>query len=84
MKKQLGSPGNRKMYNTDTAKAVFNRSGGRGEGRFYETLYKTKRGDYFIHGKGGVLTRWNGGEDLIEIEGKALKHWLSCPETEAG
>ena len=76
MMKQLGKPENRKMYNTATAQKVASVHGGCGETRFYEVLYKTKRGDFFIHGKGGVLTKWKGKENLMEIEGRALNHWL--------
>jgi len=75
MMKQLGKPGNRKMYNTETAEAVAYRYGGSGEKRYHEVLYKTKREDYFIHGKGGTLTKWNGAENLCEISGDALRYW---------
>ena len=74
MKKLLGKP--RKMYNTDTASIVGMRRGGSGESKFKEILYQTTRGDYFIHGNGGELTKWARGENLVEISGEALKYWL--------
>ena len=77
MMKQLGKPNHRKMYNTDTADYIAYRKGGAGDSMYYESLYETKRGDFFIHGRGGNLTRWNGTENIIEISGDALKHWLA-------
>jgi hypothetical protein len=77
MMKQLGKQNNRKMYNTATADYMAYRKGGTGDSTYYEILYKTNRGDFFINGRGGKLTRWNGVENIIEISGDALKHWLT-------
>jgi len=78
MKKQIGKPGQRKMYNTATATpiATIEDTKSIDQFRYKETLYKTERGDYFLHGKGGALTKWEGREDIHAIEGEALKFWL--------
>lgn len=66
----------KKMYNTDNATLIKTVTKGSGKNRFRESLYLSPRGDYFLHGKGGPLTRWSGGEDLVVISAFTLKLWL--------
>ena len=50
-----------KMYNTATATEIGYYSNNLGVGDFNnveETLYKTAKGAYFLHGKGGPATGW--------------------------
>jgi hypothetical protein len=76
MKKQLGKPGNRKMFNTNTGEKLMEVRSGSGKSRYLEALYKTSKGDYFIHGRGGPLTRWNDREDIIEVSMRQANFWL--------
>lgn len=76
MKKQLGKTNNRKMFNTETGIVRGRSRGGSGERKYSETLYRTNRFDYFLHGKGGKLTRWEGKEDIVELTDKQATFWL--------
>ena len=64
-----------KMYNVSTAILMGRVSQGTGDNKFKETLYQTPGGDYFLHGRGGDLTRWEGKEDLIAITPLTAKNW---------
>lgn len=75
MKKILGKTGSRKQFNSDTAEVMASITRGTGPRKTRETLYKTPRGDFFIMGHGGPLTRWGGRTNIIEIEGAALEFW---------
>lgn len=75
MKVSLGKPGSRKMYNTATATKLASFIGGVGDRRVVEDLYQSPRGDFFLHGRGGILTKWAGRERLEEISGAAMEHW---------
>ena len=78
--------GVRKSFNTRTAEEVVKTSGysinfkgkkiEKGPWRFHETLYRTPTGEYFIHGFGGICTRWNGGEDIAILDEQSLNHWM--------
>ena len=48
------------MYNTETAQEVCSEGfGNNTDGRYWcETLYVTKKGQYFQHGEGGGLSRY--------------------------
>lgn len=65
------------MFNTSTAKPLGKQFGGSGEKRYREVLYQTPKGYFFIHGKGGPLTKWKGKENIVEINGEALKFFIS-------
>lgn len=62
---------NGKRYNTETAEEISSKTGGGNPsnfGYFEESLYKTKRGNYFLHGRGGPSSKYaennpNGGTD---------------------
>lgn len=75
---------NGKRYNTETAVEISSYSrGSRGDfSRIEESLYKTRRGAYFLAGEGGPMSKyaracgqnqWTGGEGiqvLTEIEAR--------------
>lgn len=68
-----------KMYNTDTAELLgsYENECCYNDFRYIkETLYRTKKGRYFLHGRGGAATRysqkcgdncWCNGEDIVPI-----------------
>lgn len=77
-----------KLYNTETALELAEYWNGVGLGDFnycLEILYKTAKGNYFLYGKGGPLTRysvrsartWSGGEEIIEYSRVEALEWLS-------
>jgi len=68
---------NRKQFNTKTATPLGKARGGRGEFRFNETLYVSPKGDFYLHGKGGTATRWNGGENVIELLPEVKNVWVA-------
>lgn len=84
MKKMMGG----KTYNTETAEEIATWSNSYYRSDFHycqETMYKTKRGAYFIHGKGGPLSQyrqpsggrgWTGGEDILIMDKEAAFNWL--------
>ena len=49
-----------------------------------EELYRTARGNWFIHGRGGAMTRWSqpvgdmtgGGEGILPLDPEGAKAWL--------
>jgi len=78
-----------KTYNTETATLVAFRDNGCSITNFYycgESLYRTPRGIYFLHGKGGPMSRytrttdsgrsWIGGEKIIPISETEAQKWL--------
>lgn len=73
MKKIMGIP--RRMFNTRTSTLLATVKNGQKQERYTERLYYTQRGEYFIHGWGGILTKYNGGEDLRELSKSALDYW---------
>jgi hypothetical protein len=51
-----------KMYNTETAEEIADWDNGLNRsdfGRTQETLYRTKKGAWFLCGRGGALSRWS-------------------------
>lgn len=78
-----------KIYNTETAHAIADHDNGRPLSDFNsacETLYRTTRGRWFLHGKGGAMTRWRsssgdmwaGGEGILPITEAEAIAW--CEE----
>lgn len=78
---------NGRRYNTQTAK----RLGTHGDylpgdvNSSQETLYRTKSGEYFIHGEGGANTRyakaaggggWTDGEHIAPISAENARQWV--------
>ena len=77
---------NGNMYTTETAEAVGIWSNDRATNDFnyvVETLYRTKRGAYFIHGKGGPMTRYaesvgdmyGAGEAIRPVDEAGAREW---------
>ena len=75
-----------KTYNTETATelGVWGNDYGTTDFRWCdETLYRTKKGAYFLFGEGGAMSRyagrygdmWGDGEELIPLEEKEAKEW---------
>lgn len=63
-----------KQYNTRTAIPIA--EVGLFEGLGFETLCKTRRGDFFIYGSGPISSRWKGREDIIAVDLPAAAYWL--------
>jgi len=81
---------NGKLYNTESAKKLGYWSNGISRSDFQfceETLYKTRSGQYFLHGEGGPMTKyavscgqnsWSGGEHIEPINEDTARKW--CEE----
>jgi len=85
-----------KLYNTETAELVHKWENGEfiNDFRYYkESLYKTKKGAYFISGKGGAMSKYRrscgnnnmcGGSDIRVVSKDEAIEWLETHEgTEA-
>lgn len=78
----------RKRYDTETAKEIASWDNGLGYSDFgwcKETLYKTKKGSYFIAGEGGAKTGyaqpcgnncWGSGERIVPCTSEEALEWL--------
>jgi hypothetical protein len=76
-----------KRYDTDTAQRIAGAESSCNPGDFRyweETLYRTKRGAYFIHGEGGAMSRWSrpvgsngqtGGEGIEVLTEDEARQW---------
>lgn len=75
-----------KQYNTDTAKRLGRNYGGSrydDDLRYWEELYRTKTGNYFLYGYGGRLTRYatvrgnnsEWGEQIIPMTYEQARNW---------
>ena len=70
-----------KLYNTDTATRLADWDNGYGGGDLdycEETLYRTKKGAYFLYGCGGARNEgdWcSGGEDISVLTEEEAKEW---------
>ncbi|WP_046864740.1 hypothetical protein [Microvirga massiliensis] len=79
-----------KRYDTDTATHIANYNNGLSGSDFWwvdEDLYRTPRGNWFVHGAGGAMTRWSvsvgqnsysGGEGIIPLGSVEAREW--CEE----
>lgn len=77
---------NGKKYSTDTATYI--KGWGEQWGNFRkceEDLYKSPRGQYFIHGSGGPLSKyakrdgdglWMIGEDIVVLNDSEAREWM--------
>ena len=76
-----------KMYNTETAEMVASWDNGYSDSDFRccsETLYRTKKGTFFLHGEGGAMTSWassrgnifDWGENVRPLTDEEAKEWL--------
>jgi hypothetical protein len=75
-----------KMYNTDTAEEIGSWSNNLGYGDFRscsETLYRTEKGNYFVHGKGGAMSKYaescgdsiGSGSEIIPMDRAEAFEW---------
>ena len=78
---------NGKLYNTETAEEVASWTNGYTTQDFNyceETLYRTKNGNYFLHGFGGALSKYavpvpggTGGEHkIIPLDKDGVIEWM--------
>ena len=78
---------NRKMYNTKTAEILHEWDNGIYGNDFRsceETLYVTKKGNYFLHGEGGPMTEYaeshgnstSEGSEIIPLTLEEVITWL--------
>lgn len=69
---------NRKLYNTETAELIASINVGTfGDPSGYEeSLYQTKKGLYFLYGKGGAESKYVE-ENIIAIDNAEAKAWLA-------
>lgn len=79
---------NGKMYNTETAEEIATWSNSYYPSDFHycqETLYKTKKGAYFLHGVGGALSRYSvpvgnngrgGGSEIVALTADQAFDWM--------
>ena len=84
-----------KSYNTETAEDVASFGNGLGRGDFSsydETLYRTKKGAWFLAGEGGPMTKYSrpcsnmtsGGSDIFVLTPSEAQKWLeNHDETDA-
>ena len=81
-------------YNTDTAEEIGQDDNGLGTSdfRFYdETLYKTKKGRFFLAGEGGALTKWaeaygdmsGFGSGIIALDKKDALEWCESHDIDS-
>lgn len=74
------------LYDTEAAKLLGedSYSSPRDFHHWVEELYRTKSGKYFLHGKGGAMTKyavsvglneWSGGEKIIPLDLEAAQAW---------
>lgn len=78
---------NGKLYNTDTATQIAIYNNGYYINDFncvYETLYRKRTGEFFIHGEGGAMSEysvrcsdgsWCWGEKIIPLTEKGAQRW---------
>ena len=75
-----------KIYNTETAESIgYHSEGGYGDFRaFEETLYRTKKGRFFLAGNGGPMTKyakkessntWTGSSDIFVLSEEDAREW---------
>ncbi len=85
---------NGKVYDTKTAEVIHSISDGyAGDFRAYaETLYRTKKGAWFLRGEGGPMTRWatghsdgslSGGEGVVPMTDHEALQWCERAEIDA-
>lgn len=69
---------NRKVYNTETAEliATTNVSTFGDPAGYEESLYQTKKGLYFLCGKGGAESKYVE-EDILPLSDMEAKVWLT-------
>lgn len=77
---------NKSLYDTNTARCLGSASYNITDNlnHYYETLYLTKSGKYFLHGEGGPRTKyatatptdgWKSGEKIVPMDPEAARQW---------
>ncbi len=77
----------KKVYNTETATLIAEYWNGFSNNDFRnlsEDLYITQKGQWFIHGRGGAMTKYSesngnsswGSSDIILLSGSEAYNWL--------
>jgi hypothetical protein len=77
---------NKKLYDTDTAQRMGADGNGYNVSDFnacYETLYRKRTGEYFLHGEGGARSRyasregnmWAWGQQIIPLTYDEAQKW---------
>jgi hypothetical protein len=81
---------NGKVYNTETATQIGTDSynGSTSDFQWWdETLYKTKKGQFFLSGEGGPMSRWSrscgnnstsGGSDIVLLSDAEALEWAEA------
>ena len=75
------------LFNTETASQVAHWDNGKLPGDFHrleETLYRTPNGRWFVHGRGGAMTRYSepagnghsGGQEIRVLTQAEAQSWL--------
>lgn len=84
-----------KRYDTETAQRIAEASStcGPSDFRYWsEALYKTPRGAFFLHGKGGAMSRWSepvgsdargGGSGILPMSVEDAREWCEANEVDA-
>jgi hypothetical protein len=84
-----------KIYDTKTATEVASYWNhlGTGDFRWYsEALYRTRRGNFFLSGEGGAMTRWShscgdnsvcGGEGIEPMSPDEAREWCEEHDVDA-
>jgi len=79
----------KKLYDTETADKIAAWDNGHGttDGHYIsEDLYRTKKGNWFLHGEGGGLSSYAescgqnetcGGESIVPLTSEEALEWLS-------
>lgn len=79
---------NKKVYDTKTAELVAEYYNGYSQRDFrylYEGLYRTRKGQFFVHGDGGAMTKYgervgnqtSGTETIILLTTEEAYEWLA-------
>jgi hypothetical protein len=80
---------NGKRYDTKTAECVAEWTNGHYTRDFYycsEDLYRTMKGNWFVHGEGGALSKyaksygnsWGGSEEIRALTLEEARDWLEA------
>jgi len=87
---------NMKRYDTETSEVIAKWDNGGHRGDFHrceETLYRTRNGNWFLHGEGGALSPYaenceagrstEAGEELIAFTAEEAATWLAAHDVQA-
>lgn len=73
-----------KVYDTDKARELGRDGGGEGFSSWREALYQKRTGEFFLHGEGGLMTKyahsvsdntWTGSEKIIPLSAGKAREW---------